>query len=204
MLILVKHSLPAIDPDRPAHAWRLSDEGRRRCEPLADRLAAYRPDRVIVSLEPKATATGRIVAQRLGLLFETALDLHEHDRSNVGFLSAEQFEAAVAEFFARPGELVLGRETADEAHARFARAVAGILSLHAGETLVVVAHGTVISLFVARAAGLDPYALWKRLGLPSFIALSTPHLSLQEVVHSTDAPAKTHSALPASAGKSSP
>ena len=35
-LILVKHSLPAIDPAAPAAEWRLAPEGLRRCERLAE------------------------------------------------------------------------------------------------------------------------------------------------------------------------
>ena len=34
-LILVKHSLPVIDPEKPAHQWKLSPEGKKRCIPLA-------------------------------------------------------------------------------------------------------------------------------------------------------------------------
>ena len=37
-LILVKHSLPEIDPSVPANEWRLSCEGRRRARKLGERL----------------------------------------------------------------------------------------------------------------------------------------------------------------------
>jgi hypothetical protein len=47
-----------------------------------------------------------------------------------------------------------------------------------------VAHDTVISLYVARIAGLEPAVLWKRLGLPSFVVLSLPDLELVEVAES--------------------
>ena len=80
--------------------------------------------------------------------------------------------------------LVLGKETADQAHARFAAAVEGILAEHVDRNIAVIAHGTVISLYVARAAGLDPMCLWERLGLPSYVVLSVPGLQVSEVVES--------------------
>jgi broad specificity phosphatase PhoE len=95
--------------------------------------------------------------------------------------AAVAFEAAVARFFAHPAELLLGRETADEAHARFAGAVAAVMGRHRGETVAVVAHGTVITLFVARATGQEPFALWKRLGLPSFVVLAWPGLEVSRL-----------------------
>ena len=181
-LILVKHSQPEIVTALPAAQWRLSDAGRRRCAALADRLAAYQPAAIVASREPKAEETAQIAAERLRLHHTTAAGLHEHDRSNVGWSSAEDFEAAVARFFAHPSELVFGRETADQARARFAAAVDAAVAAHPHGNLVVVAHGTVIALLVAVRAGIEPLSLWRRLGLPSFVVLSLPDMALLEVV----------------------
>ncbi|MCX6020722.1 MAG: phosphoglycerate mutase family protein, partial [Chloroflexi bacterium] len=115
-----------------------------------------------------------LVGERLAVPVDVLDGLHEHDRTNVGFLSDAEFDAAVAAFFDRPDELVLGRETANEALARFSRAVQGALARWPAGNLVIVAHGTVISLYVAAVAGLDARALWKRLGLPSFVVLALP------------------------------
>ncbi len=52
------------------------------------------------------------------------------------------------------------------------------------EVITIVAHGTVISLLVARHNGLDAYALWRSLGLPSFCILSAEKLRLREAVSS--------------------
>ena len=57
---------------------------------------------------------------------------------------------------------------------------------HAGESVVTVTHGTVISLFVAERAGVDPYNLWRQLDLPSYVVLSVPELKLIEVVGSVE------------------
>ncbi len=181
-LILVKHSLPEVVSDVAVSRWRLSEEGRRRCRVLTEKLAVYGPGVIVTSVEPKAVETAEIIADALGRPFEVVEGLHEHERSNVGFLEKERFEGAVAEFFRRPQELVFGKETADQAHERFAGAITEVLEKHSIESVAVVAHGTVMALFVARANGLDPFPLWKRLGLPSFIVLSRPEMGLMSVV----------------------
>jgi broad specificity phosphatase PhoE len=170
-----------------ASQWRLSDEGRRRCEPLADRLAAYDLVTVVSSEEPKAVQTGQIVAEALGLAFEAVPGLHEHERAVVKSIgSKEAFQAQVVRLFEHPGELVLGHETADQAHSRFAAAIADVIERHPSGSLAVVTHGTVLTLFVARANGLDPVPFWKRLGLPSFVVLTLPSFSLVEVVENVE------------------
>jgi len=173
-LILVRHSLPEIVPTRPASQWRLSDEGRRRCRALADELAAYRPQVILTSVEPKAVETGRLVADRLGLPCEMSPGLHEHERPDVAFGTREQFETSVAGFFARPGELIFGAETANQAHARFRGAVDDVLAHYPERTVAIVTHGTVMTLFIARANELEPFPFWQRLGLPAFVVLSRP------------------------------
>lgn len=182
-LILVKHALPEISPERPRREWRLSEEGRVRCGHLARRLLGFRPDRVITSPEPKAHETATAVAETLGgLSVETVEELHEHDDSDVGFLGESSFRSAVKLFFARPTEAVFGPETADDAHARFAAAIDDLPAPRDDSSHVVVAHGRVISLFVARRNDLDAFALWERLGLPSFVALEVPGYRTLDVV----------------------
>jgi len=186
-LILVKHSLPEIDETKPAKEWGLGFEGRVRCKPLADALMGYHPDVVISSVEPKAYQTARVLVGLLDeptLPWETMEGLHEHDRSGVGFLGKEEFERRVEEFFAKPDQKVLGAESADQAHERFARAIHVALEKHSNRTLIAVAHGTVLSLFVSRLANLDPFPLWKSLDLPSYIVLALPDLGLLKIANS--------------------
>lgn len=181
-LLLVKHAMPALEPGVPSREWRLSDAGRARCIPLAGRLAAYDPVTIVASAEPKATETARIVADRLGVPLSVVAGLQENDRTGLGWLGAAEWEATIARFFAEPDRRIMGAETADEAHARFAAAVAGVRDRHPTGNIVVVAHGTVIALFVSRLAGMEPFPLWKRLGLPSFVSLVPPDHTVQTIV----------------------
>jgi len=179
---LVKHSLPEIEPETPANQWRLSSEGRRRCQALAGMLAPYEPGVILSSREPKAVETARIVADRLGLETRSAAGLHEHERNTAPFISPQAFESIVARFFAQSDQLVFGEESAAQAQARFAAAVDALRQQHSGGNLALVAHGTVITLFVAQANHIEPFAFWKRLGLPSFVVLSIPDLALVDVI----------------------
>jgi broad specificity phosphatase PhoE len=177
-LILVKHSLPEIVENIPTREWRLSAEGQVRCKHLADQLAKYQPGQIISSVEPKARETAELVAKELNLSAIVFDDLHEHDRSNMGYLSKEKFQESIREFFAKPDELVFGNETADQAYQRFQTAIASILRQFPNQRLVVVAHGTVISLFASRLTGISNLSLWEELGLPSFVVLDLELKSL--------------------------
>jgi broad specificity phosphatase PhoE len=184
-LILVRHSLPEFAAGVPASQWHLSAEGRRRCESLALRLAAYDLAVVLTSEEPKAAETGQIVADRLGLPCATAPGLHEHRRGMVKETGGQElFWAQIAQLFDRADERVMGYETANEAHARFSAAVDCVITQHPVGNLATVSHGTVITLLVTRANGLEPQPFWRRLGLPAFAVLSPPELCLLEVVDS--------------------
>lgn len=186
MLILVRHSHPEIVPTLPANQWALSKVGRQRCHPLADKLAIYRPDCFVTSTEPKAIETGQVVAALLDKPCQAMDGLHEHDRRGAEFGSQERFEASVAAFFAQPGRLVFGNETADQAHQRFSQALAGVVERYPQQNVAVVSHGTVMTLFVARAAGLEPFPFWKRLGLPALVVLALPEFSLLAVVENVE------------------
>jgi len=181
-LILIRHSQSQPEPERPASQWPLTAEGRRRCVPLAERLAAYAPDAIVTSHERKASETGSLVAARLGLQVAVADELHEHQREHVGWLPDPAFEQAVAAFFARPDELVFGEETASQAGARFEAAVRSVIEAHPGQTVALVTHGTVMTLFVAAHAGLAALPFWKSLGMPAIVAVALPDLELLEVI----------------------
>jgi broad specificity phosphatase PhoE len=185
-LILIRHSLPDIVPAIPANRWSLSKAGRQRCKTLAEKLAVYRPDVFVTSTEPKAIETGRIVAELLDKPCETGNGLHEHERRDVVFGSKERFEGLVASFFAEPQSLVFGSETADQAHQRFSQAIASAVQAHRDQNVAVVAHGTVMTLFVARTAGVEPFPFWKRLGMPAFTVLSMPGFGLLTVVENVE------------------
>ena len=175
-LILVRHSLPEIQKDRPACEWKLSANGRLRARLLSERISAYPVDVVFSSVEPKAVETAQIIAADCDVELHVVAGLHEHDRSNVPYLTRLEFESAVQEFFRRPDMLVFGRETANQAYERFSGAISSLLADYKDQDLAIVAHGTVISLFVSRLTGTSAFVLWEKLGLPSFVIFDATRL----------------------------
>ena len=182
-LVLVKHSLPEIVETVPAREWKLSESGRSRARKLAELLIPYQPDIVASSVEPKAYETACILAKAWGLPVHPATGLHEHDRSSEPYLSAEEFKNLVQNFFKKPDLLLFGTETAADALFRFRGAIDSILSLHENECLLIVSHGTVISLFASWLTGCDGYALWQELDLPSFVVLDLKSRALLKIVN---------------------
>jgi broad specificity phosphatase PhoE len=182
-LILVKHASPQVDVETPAHEWRLSHGGTAGAAALADRLRAadYAPTKIVASLEAKATQTGSIIAERLRLPFATVEGLHEHDRRAAGFLSTEVFATRMRDLFAQPDAIVFGNESASIALARFGKAVDQVVSEETGD-VIIVSHGTVMSLFVASRARVNASELWAVLGLPSYVSLELPNHRIVEIV----------------------
>ena len=180
VFVLVKHSLSEIDSEVPSREWRLSEEGQVRSRILAEKLGQYDLDVIVSSNEPKAIETASISARSLNIPVEVVEGLHEHERRNVGFLEKECFEQSISRFFSRPTELVFGEETADTAYNRFSKAVYGLSDRFPQANMALISHGTVLSLLVSRVSTLEPFALWKQLGLPSYVVLSRPDLNVVE------------------------
>ena len=183
-LVLVRHSKPEISPDRPASSWRLGDAGRRRSELLASRLLGLNPSTLWSSEEPKAVETAELVARTLGVPVRTADGLEEHHRDGVHYFpQRERFEEAVERLFHRPDRLVFGTETGEQALRRFTAAIDRVIEAERTDSIVVT-HGTVMALYLARVADLEPASLWRRLDTPSFVVLTLPDLDVYSIVES--------------------
>jgi broad specificity phosphatase PhoE len=176
-LILVRHSVPEIRRDVPAAEWRLSHDGVARVRELARKLPAPDATRVYTSVEPKAKETARLLAEEWDMACEAIPGLHEHERPEAQVMTRDAFELKMRELFARKAERVFGAESAERARRRFTMAVMKLVSSTPGD-VIVVTHGTVITLFVAEAAGVEPFAFWKKLEMPGVTKLSLPELKL--------------------------
>ena len=178
-LVLVRHAASRQDPTRRAAEWLLQDDAHVSIRQLADRLEPLALDAVVTSLEPKAMATGRGLADHLRLKLASAPQLHEHDRGNVPLLPDDAWRDTLRRFFRYPDVLVFGRETANEARERFRRGLVSALDHSGSERPAVVAHGTVMCLLVAEANELDPFELWSGLAMPEAWLVAWPALTLK-------------------------
>jgi len=181
-VILVKHAAPQVEPELPPERWHLSEEGRTRCATLAGALQPHAPALVVSSEELKAAETGESLAAHLGVPHHTAPDLHEHDRSNVPHMASREFISLIELFFRRPGELVLGKETAVAALSRFRSALDEVLMEHPEGNVIVVSHGTVIALLLESLGARRGFEVWRAMKLPSYAVLRAPDLEVERVV----------------------
>jgi broad specificity phosphatase PhoE len=181
-VILIKHARPQVDECLPSDQWRLSDEGREASVRLGEQLRDRGIARVVSSTEPKAFETAQIIARGLGVGVESAPGLHEHDRSNVPVMPTRQFISMIALFFNQRRRLVLGKETAHQAHERFEKAVAAALQAAPDQPAAIVAHGTVLALYAAARCDRDPFELWRSMQLPSYFVVDLDRHAVIDVV----------------------
>jgi broad specificity phosphatase PhoE len=168
LLILVRHARPQIEPDVPPPLWRLSAEGRAAAAGLAARIAPFAPAAVLASTEPKAVETAEILAAPLGLTVAADAAFAEHHRPDWPFqLDPAAVRARVLRVLAEPALSVESAETGDAAVSRFA---AG-LAVQSARPLIVVTHGTVLSLYLGRKAWLEAAEFWRGLGAPEALIL---------------------------------
>ena len=173
-LFLIRHGNVVREPEVASHAWRLSENGRSRTRHLAH-TQTTRPTRLVTSTEAKAVETGEILADVWGVPCTSSPNLHEHDRRGFPYLADKaDFEATIAQFFARPDELVLGNETAVQTLVRFRTAVISQIEKYPNDTLGIVSHGTVMTLLISYYnAALDPFTFWQNLLMPDIYELLT-------------------------------
>lgn len=183
-LILVRHGNPDGSSGAPASGWRLSAHGLARSGQLARRLEPVSASKIYTSTERKAVETAQAIGDVLHLPVEVVKGLHEHERPDTPLLEPGEFEAAMKRFFSSPAECVFGRESADATAARFRHAIAALTSAAGAADLIVVTHGTVMTLFLAESNGVDPFTFWRGLPMPCAALVRLPSLTVEAMVSS--------------------
>ncbi|MBM7584156.1 broad specificity phosphatase PhoE [Bacillus pakistanensis] len=183
-LILIKHSMPVLDSELPSNKWILSDAGKKDSREIASYLKTYDFQTVYSSDEPKAIETAEIIANELGKKAAITENTYEHKRrSNRKILPRNDFEELMRKFFEKPTEFIFGEETADMARKRFTAAVEEIIDSNETENdIILVTHGTVISLFINQFQSIDVFNLWNELECPSFVELTLPTYLINKIV----------------------
>lgn len=165
MVLLVRHgSTPTTGKVLPGRApgLHLSDEGRAQAEAVAGRIGALagpgmrQPVAVYASPLERTTETARPIARSLGLRVRSERGLIECDfgqwtGARLGTLAKKPEWAQVQRF--PSGFRFPGGESFLEMQARMASAIARLVSLHPGETIVAVSHADPIKAAVSSAAG---------------------------------------------------
>ncbi|MBC7259886.1 MAG: histidine phosphatase family protein [Chloroflexi bacterium] len=141
----------------------LSERGRAQAALVAERIAReFRPAAVYASALQRATETGRIIAERLGLPLNVDARLNEYDIGALTGLKDAEVAEQYPDIWTRwemdvqwvpiPGEEGLHRFLD-----RITRAMDEIIAAHPGDVeVVVVTHGGVMALYLGDLVGLNP------------------------------------------------
>ena len=157
-MILIRHARSVVDPATPAADWSLAPGAVESAAELGQHLQATT---LIASTERKAIDTAAALGLGPVLVSEAFCEVTRpfYDDPN-------GLDETVARWFA--GETVDGWEPHAEAVTRFA----GGLAEHAGDGLVVVTHGTVMTAWLASTGAVtDPMAFWRDLRMPDAFAV---------------------------------
>ena len=166
-LLLIRHGETAWNAERRLQGHidiALNDEGLRQAQALAAALASEHVDAIVASDLQRASQTAQAVASVLGLPVSTDPGLRERCYGGFeGLLYAEidaRFPAEFAAWQARDIDAVMpaGVRVAESFRQFYQRCIAtigDIAEAHAGQTLVMVAHGGVLECAYRAARNLS-------------------------------------------------
>ncbi|MDB4896578.1 MAG: hypothetical protein JWN15_2840, partial [Firmicutes bacterium] len=171
---------PRIDPAVPPHRWELDPAGAALLDELAGLECFAGAYRVVSSTEPKAVGTAAAIVKRHSLPAVEPMDaLGEVHKT--GFV--DDHDGVMVRLFREPDRAAApGWETAAAALKRFGSCLDQLMSEADGRDLIVAAHATVLSLWLAALNGqgwVNP-ADWRAVGMPD---LAVVDAAARRVVH---------------------
>lgn len=181
LVLLVRHSRPCISNHVSYKDWPLSDEGKRLALQAAEHVAKLKPGLICSSDERKAMETAEAIARHCCLDVNVVPDLREHDRTGVKWRDAATRQQELQALFANPDDVVFGRESGSQALQRLTAAIDRVTTRTSGPW-VLVTHGTVMALYLARLTGRAALEIWSQLGLPAVAVVDCRSRRLVELV----------------------
>ena len=174
LLVLVKHGSPVLDPATPAREWALSGQGEIEALQVAEQLRTYEPFDLVSSPEPKARSTAELIAAASRTHNHVVDDLREIDRRVLPIMEPAGHREMNRPIFSEPDRAVLGSESANTALIRYQSSIQAVIDRCESAHLVVVSHGTVMTLLVARYNAVDAFRFWAELQCGHAVTLTVP------------------------------
>jgi len=161
-LYFLRHAMPFVDENKRVSEWQLSEAGLKETRALVESRIFDEIDVIITSSQDKTYQTALPIAQRLKKTIIQMPELDELKRNNNRFLEEPTFSELNKRLFAEPDHAEDGWESANSALKRFAGAIESITRQYTGKKVLIVSHGTMMSLYFAYLKKDDAYARWKR------------------------------------------
>ncbi len=168
-----------MDPTRPPNEWELSDQGRTQVKTLTTAPFWENVAALYSSGQPKAMGAAGAISAYHHIPMNTLSGLSEVARGTEVYHSAGDYDTILGKFFAYPDHVVAGWERGTDALARFSRAVEYIISQHPDESVALLSHGTILTLFTAML-DQEPPTLdrWRAIGFASVATMQVKNYRL--------------------------
>lgn len=153
--LIVRHAESGVDQGESATGPGLSERGIAQARALGEQLRGARIADVFTSTMPRAQQTGEHIAAELGTTAADLPGVQEYAISTEAPPGSQEEAAGTIEAWWR-GDLsarLPGGESGLDLVARFAGAIEDRADSYRGETVLVVSHGGVMTLALARLTG---------------------------------------------------
>jgi broad specificity phosphatase PhoE len=173
--IFLRHGETIKDPNTDVTEWTLTHDALNTLQKHIDNSKFLEVTKVVSSIEPKAITTAKPVANLLGLDIHTVSEFCEILREKK-FLTDEEFLDQKKRELTNLDKIENGEESANDALKRFLSGIEKLESETSGETILVVSHGTVLTLYFAHLLNLlntgELFSRWQKMG---FCAVGKVH-----------------------------
>jgi broad specificity phosphatase PhoE len=165
-LVFLRHAATKKDKEIPVSEWILTEEGKDDALKLIDDEYLLDFDVIITSTEKKAYQTAKPLADKLGKEIRQIKELSELNRDSGELMTKEEYDKMKVKIFEDMNYTDFGWETTQHALDRFKKAVDKVEKEYDGKKILIVAHGTVMTLYFAFLQNkLDSLMeRWKGLG----------------------------------------
>ena len=138
-----------MDPTRQPHEWGLSDQGRIQVVKLSEAPFWQKVTALYSSNQGKAIEAAQTIGTNHKIEVTALPGLAEVWRGTEVYLSAAEYDNVLGRFFSLPNFSIEGWERATNALARFSETVKELIAQRPGESVAILSHGTILTLYTA-------------------------------------------------------
>jgi broad specificity phosphatase PhoE len=162
--IFLRHAETIKDPSIHPKDWSLTPDALKKIDEYLKKKFFGKVTKIVTSGENKAYSTGIPIANATGLEITQMTDFNEIGRSSK-FLTDEEFLLQKRRQLKELDTEVDGGESGRNALERFKTGIAKLEEENEGQTILVITHGTVLTLYFAEQTGKWEriFDRWKRL-----------------------------------------
>jgi len=162
--VFLRHAETERDSSVNAIHWKLTEEGANHAKKISNDDVFLNVDIIFSSEEDKAYSTALPIAEKNALSVIKDKAFNELRRGDK-FLSNEDFDRLKREKLTDLDCAFDGGETGREALTRFKEAISMIDKENSGKKIVIVSHGTILSLYFFELMNYsgDIFSRWKKM-----------------------------------------